>query len=79
MSEKNSSEIIVAAIIGAFSLMMALAWNDTAKVVIEKYVTSKSGDSVRANVIYTLVVTAFAVVVILALQKRENLIKMVKK
>ena len=78
MSDKNATEIVIAAVIGSLSLMLALAWNDSAKVIIEKYVASKDGNTIKANLIYTLAVTIFVVAVILAIQKRENLKKLIK-
>jgi len=79
---KNFVEKFAALIIGAFSLLAALAWNDTIKAFIQKYISP--GDSILSMVIYATVITIIAVIVSIYLTKLVKTIsdredKLVKK
>lgn len=60
-------------IIGAFSFVVALAWNDTIKLFFNE-VTSNNG-TVVSSFIYTLLVTSIALIIIFFLEKYKKLIK----
>lgn len=60
-------------IIGAFSFVVALAWNDTIKLFFNE-ITSNNG-TVISSFIYTIIVTIVALVIIFFLEKYKKLVK----
>lgn len=67
-----------ALITGAFSLLAALAWNDTIKVSIQQYISP--GSTLESMFIYAVIITIVAVLVTVYLNKlAEKLIKREEK
>jgi len=60
-------------IIGAFSFVVALAWNDTIKLLFNE-VTSNNG-TVISSLLYTILVTGVALIIIFFLEKYKKLVK----
>lgn len=58
---KDFVEKFATLIIGAFSLLAALAWNDTVKVFIQRYISPGSG--LKSMLLYSIIITIIAVVV----------------
>lgn len=54
-------------IIGAFSLLAALAWNDTVKAFIGRYISPGSG--LKSMLIYAIAITIIAVIVSIYINK----------
>lgn len=68
-------EIIVGALVGALSLMLALVWNDAAQRFIQQYFAVDSNDGVKASVIYALIVSVAVVLLLYLIQRRDALLK----
>lgn len=64
---KEFIQKFAALITGAFSLLAALAWNDTVKVFIQKYISP--GSDMLSMFIYAVIVTVIAVFVAVYLNK----------
>lgn len=65
-------------IIGSFSLLAALAWNDTVKEFIKKYISP--GSDLLSMFIYAIIITVIAVVISVYLTKiSDKLIKREEK
>lgn len=60
-------------IIGAFSFVVALAWNDTIRLIFNE-ITSNNG-TVLSSILYTLLITIIALIFIFFLEKYKKLIK----
>lgn len=60
-------------VVGAFSFVVALAWNDTIKVFLDEI--NMNNGSVASNLIYTVIITVIAVIIIFFLQRYEKVIK----
>ena len=60
-------------IIGAFSFVVALAWNDTIKLFFNE-ITSNNG-TVISSFIYTIIITLIALIIIFFLEKYKKLVK----
>lgn len=54
-------------IIGAFSLLAALAWNDTVKTFINRYISPGSG--LKSMLVYAIIITIVAVIVSIYINK----------
>src|SRR5438093_76193 len=60
-------------IIGAFSFVVALAWNDTIKLIFSE-ITTNNG-TILSSILYTALVTVIALIIIFFLEKYRKLIK----
>lgn len=64
---KDFVEKFATLIIGAFSLLAALAWNETIKAFVQKYISP--GSDFKSMLIYASIVTVIAVFVSVYLTK----------
>lgn len=80
MSEKTkkfklqSIDTFSTLILSAFSLVAALAWNEAIKEVVAQFIGT-SGDGWVAMIIYAVIVTILAVIVILAMNAQVAKLK----
>lgn len=75
---KEFVQKFAALITGAFSFMAALAWNDTIKTFITRYLSPGAG--LKSMVIYAIIVTVIAVIISYYITKfSDQLLKEEKK
>ena len=75
---KDFIEKFATLIIGAFSLLAALAWNETIKAFVQKYISP--GSDFKSMLIYAVIVTIIAVIVSVYLSRiAKKIIKQEEK